>query len=240
MACYEFSFVLHAGFIASAFADLYEEDYGPSNGDITGVLALKADGSIPPSQQGAHIYNFRVGAGPEQAALRRLLAEAHGLVTLAGRGVAPPGAEAEVWQLAESGAVVSVDDAGPERLEMFAEKRGLACAGRHVLLIVKVARNQVEQWTTDVDQLDLSDLVVIREIARQLLIIEYQYAEKVRGGEHGRSAGASSSVAGLASITNDERDLIGRQPVNPTVCWALMLIGHVGEELQKKSQSQKH
>ncbi|CAK0823709.1 unnamed protein product, partial [Prorocentrum cordatum] len=317
-------------------SDLYEEDYGPNNGDITGVRAFKADGSIPASLQGANIYNFRAGAEPDQAALRGLMEEAQDLVALAGRGVAPPGAEPEVWLFAESNAVFSVGDECPGQLEVFVEKRGIARAGLDVLLVEKVAMNQVEQWKADhaassdarvlpvryspsgerlrswanvaesvnesaidhwpvkgprtaqwvarfmarrntgpedhhrwwrsttrlnasdwgvaehgqlcwyleaagsVDQLDLSNLVVMEKIARRLQTIEYQYAEKVREGERGGTAGASSSVAGSAVITHDEMDLFeGRQHVNPTVCCAPTLIEHVSKELEKESQIQK-
>ncbi|CAK0801276.1 unnamed protein product [Prorocentrum cordatum] len=288
--------------------DLYEEDYGSNNGDITGVRASRSDGSIPASLQGANIYNFRVGAEPDQAALRGLMEEAQDLVALAVPGAA--------------GAIV--------------EKRGIARAGPDLLLVEKVARIKVEQWKTDhaassdarvlpvryapsgerlrswanvtesanesaidhwpvkgprtaqwvarfmarrstgpedhhlwwrstarlnasewgvaehgqlcsyleaagsVDQLDLSNLVVMEKIARRLQTMEYQCAEKVREGERGGSAGASSSVAGSAVITNDEMDLFeGRQHVNPTVCCAPAPIEHASKELEKESQIQK-
>ncbi|CAK0838220.1 unnamed protein product [Prorocentrum cordatum] len=363
-ARYEFNFVLHAGFIAVVLvrydddfwhvrillarvedkrwiiytpdSDLYEEDYGPNNGDITGARAFKADGSIPASLHGASIYNFRAGAEPDQAALRGLMEEAQDLVALAGRGVAPPGAEPEVRLFAESNAMFSVGDECPGQPEVFVEKRGLARAGLDVLMVEKVARNQVEQWKTahaassdarallvryspsgerlrswadvaesvnesaidhwpvkgprtaqrvarfmsrrntgpedhhrwwrstarlnasdwgvaehgqlcsyleaagSVDQLDLSNLVVMEKIARRLQTIEYQYAEKVREGERGGTAGASSAVAGSAVTANDEMDLFeGRERVNPTVCCAPTLIEHASKELEKESQIQK-
>eukprot|EP00959_Pyramimonas_sp_CCMP1952_P223615 4675434-Pyramimonas_sp.AAC.1 len=67
----------------------------------------------------------------------------------------------------------------------------------------------------------------MEKIARRLQTIEYQYAEKVREGERGGTAGAPSSVAGSAVIANDEMDLFeGRQRVNPTACCAPTIIEH--------------
>eukprot|EP00959_Pyramimonas_sp_CCMP1952_P338975 7098807-Pyramimonas_sp.AAC.1 len=76
--------------------------------------------------------------------------------------------------------------------------------------------------------------------ARRLQTIEYQSAEKVRDGDRGGSASASSSVSGSAVIASDEMDLSeGRQHVNPKVCCAPSLIEHVSKELEKESQIQK-
>ena len=316
--------------------DLYEEDYGPNNGDITGVRAFKADGTIPASLQGANIYNFRAGAEPDQAALRGLMEEGQDLVALGGHGAAPAPAEPEVWLFAESNATVAIGDECVGQPEAVADKRGFARAGPDLLLVEKVVRSQVDQWKKNranssdarvlavkyvasgermrtwadvaesvsesaidhwpikgprtaqwvarfmarrntgpedhhrwwrstarlnasdwgvaehgqlcayleaagsMDQLDLSNLVVMERIARRLQTIEYQYAEKVRDNERGGSAGATASASGSAVITNDEIDLFeGRQHVNPTVCCAPSLIEHVSKELEKEAQIQK-
>ncbi|CAK0906638.1 unnamed protein product [Prorocentrum cordatum] len=81
------------------------------------------------------------------------------------------------------------------------------------------------------DQLELSNLVVIEKAAGRPQTVEYH---------DGGAAGDAAGVTGSAVIMRDEMDLFeGRQHVNPTVCCAPSLVEHASKEFEKESQIQK-
>ncbi|CAK0805670.1 unnamed protein product, partial [Prorocentrum cordatum] len=109
--------------------DLYEEEYGPNNGDVTGVRAFRLDGSIPASQQGASVYNFRAGGKPAGAVLQGLKEEAP-----------------ESWLFVERNAITAVGDECVGGPEATLRKLGFARVGADILSVEQVLRYEVERW----------------------------------------------------------------------------------------------
>ena len=110
--------------IVTPDGDVYTEDFGQHNGDITGMRMLKEDGSLPAGLRNEPIYRWRPGGEPVGDDLLQLFEEGRQLAALEGGGGPLPRAAPMTWVFAEAGDQVERGDPVGARHGVFLDNRG--------------------------------------------------------------------------------------------------------------------